>query len=356
MYLTEDYNSPQSVYWALKSFIVVSVAEKDTFWTEPEAPYPCIGVHDASILAPSPQQILCNHPDGSHHFMLSFSQFIGLPFKGGLAKYCKFAYSSSFGFSVPNGPNSLGQLAPDSALVFSRDGGETWAVKYKSSNARYGKLSVFGTDHLIGSVSWYPWADHSVLVRTTMIPPTSRWPDWHVRIHRIKAGNSTSRLFLAEGGFSINGRQHSNHQELPELAPESLRAPTYVGTAEGVIKTNRSVLIVSDKGASGISTETLSVTVGKTSAVAFKPEPNTNIMEPRTLIPLLEHDIVHGLVEGQDIVIIAKVFAISVRGNCGISKEKLDLTRRWLDEPSIKLGDGDSKTQDQLYVPLHLVT
>jgi hypothetical protein len=356
MYLTEDYNSPQSVYWALKALIVVSLAENNVFWTEPEAPYPCISVHNASILAPSPQQILCNHPDGNHHFMLSFSQFIGLPFKGALAKYCKLAYSSSFGFSVPNGPNSLGQLAPDSTLVFSRDGGETWAVKYKSSNAEFGKLSVFGTDHLIGSVSWYPWADHSVLVRTTMIPPTSRWPDWHVRIHQIKAARSTSRLFLAEGGFSVNGRQQSNHQELPELAPESLRTHISVGNAEGVVTTNRSVLIISENGASGISTETLSVTVGKTSAVAFKPEPNTNIMEPRTLIPLLEHDIAHGLAEGQEIVVVAKVFAISTRANGGLDKEKLDWPQRWLDEPSIKLGEGDSTAQDKLYIPLHLVT
>ena len=36
MYLTEDYNSPQSAYWALKAFVVIGLPGDDPFWTEPE--------------------------------------------------------------------------------------------------------------------------------------------------------------------------------------------------------------------------------------------------------------------------------------------------------------------------------
>jgi len=37
------------------------------------------------------------------------------------AKYGKFAYSSSFGFSVPTGPLRIAQQAPDSTLALSDD-------------------------------------------------------------------------------------------------------------------------------------------------------------------------------------------------------------------------------------------
>ncbi|MBE3048159.1 DUF2264 domain-containing protein, partial [Candidatus Bathyarchaeota archaeon] len=38
--MSEDYNSPQSPYWALKTLIAVALSEDNDFWTAEEAPYP----------------------------------------------------------------------------------------------------------------------------------------------------------------------------------------------------------------------------------------------------------------------------------------------------------------------------
>ncbi|KAM5354893.1 hypothetical protein ACJ41O_001539 [Fusarium nematophilum] len=138
MYMAEDYNSPQSVYWCLKTLIVAGLSEEDDFWASEESAYPA---HNPIQLLPAPQQILCNSPKGNHHFMLSPGQFVAWPMKANQAKYCKFAYSSAFGFSVPTGP-LIQQIAPDSQLALSRDGAETWAVKWKCQPVQFGTAEV----------------------------------------------------------------------------------------------------------------------------------------------------------------------------------------------------------------------
>ncbi len=129
MYMCEDYNSPQSPYWCMKSLIAVALAPDDEFWTCEETPYSRDGLPPVALVSP-PRHILSNHPASNHHFLLSAGQFVSWPMKNSAAKYCKFAYSSSFAFSVTTGP-FIQELAPDSMLALSRDGTETWAVKWK---------------------------------------------------------------------------------------------------------------------------------------------------------------------------------------------------------------------------------
>ena len=69
MYMSEDYNSPQSPYWSLKTLIAVGLAYDDEFWTSETLPYP--DFDPPSQLVRAPQQILCNHALGNHHFMLT---------------------------------------------------------------------------------------------------------------------------------------------------------------------------------------------------------------------------------------------------------------------------------------------
>ncbi|KAF9876921.1 hypothetical protein CkaCkLH20_05767 [Colletotrichum karsti] len=182
MYMCEDYNSPQSPYWCLKTLVAIGLAEDHPFWADEETPYPEPSSLESVTAVPAPQQIVCNHPKGNHHFMLSPGQFVGWPMKANQAKYCKFAYSSAFAFSVPTGP-LIQQIAPDNALALSRDGGETLAVKWKSEEVRFATASVEGAsgreEVQVASVKWYPWGDRAVSVDTTLIPPTNRWPDWH---------------------------------------------------------------------------------------------------------------------------------------------------------------------------------
>ncbi|KAF3044369.1 hypothetical protein E8E12_009757 [Didymella heteroderae] len=109
-YMCEDYNSPQSVYWAFKSFLALGLPYDHPFWTAEEKPLPRDDIL-ATPVEPS-MHIVCN--TGNHHYLLSSGQFCPWPLKATEAKYGKSAYSSHFGFSVPTGP-LIQQMAPDNA-------------------------------------------------------------------------------------------------------------------------------------------------------------------------------------------------------------------------------------------------
>ncbi|KAF4470739.1 hypothetical protein FALBO_2340 [Fusarium albosuccineum] len=264
-----------------------------------------------------------------------YPQFVGIPFKGVMAKYSKFAYSSSFGFSVPVGGHGLAQVAPDSTLAFSRDGMETWAVKYKCAEPEFKTAVINATSLPTATVQWFPWADRSVSVSTTIIPPTTRWPDWHVRIHRIKSNSKYGKLFTAEGGFAIHGRHRKDTLDLRPLDLAQLHAKCAVGEVEGIVRTENSVLILSGQGASGIKTNLLDAP-HRTTATPLKPEPNTNLMRQRTLIPTIQHTI-DGIDESLEILLVTKVFAISAEANGGWKKQGKSLRDRWLDEPAVDI-------------------
>ncbi|KAJ5771879.1 hypothetical protein N7520_002408 [Penicillium odoratum] len=124
MYMCEDYNSPQSTYWDLKSLIAISLTRNNNFWTSGEKASPS--------LFP---------PNTNHHFCQRPAQFLAWPLRASQAKYSKFEYSSTFGFSVPKGP-LIQQIAPDCTLALSRDGAETWATKLKCSEPVFSGLRL----------------------------------------------------------------------------------------------------------------------------------------------------------------------------------------------------------------------
>lgn len=335
--MTEDYNSPQSVYWALKALIVVGLPASQPFWAEPELPYPAITPSTAVEILTAPRQILCNHPSGNHHFMLSSAQFLGIQFKAAVAKYCKFAYSSAFGFSVPTGHCSLSQIAPDNMLVMSRDGTETWVTKYKCGDTDFG-TAVYegpaGEEVVTAATTWYPWVDRSVVVRTTLVPPTEDWPDWHVRVHQIKAIQPCKLLLTTEGGFAISGRCQKDGSDLPELSQNILDERAELGLIEGILRDDESVLVLSQAGASGVSTELMSPEKGMTTVEALKPEANTNLITQRTTIPIIEHTL-KDLKAGSDVYLVTGIFAISTSGAGRKIKGGRSLKTRWLQRPRI---------------------
>jgi hypothetical protein len=94
-------------------------------------------------------------------------------------------------------------------LALSRDDRETWAVKWKlTEEPEFSELSVGEERVIVAKVRWYPWGDKSITVDTLLVPPTSRFPDWHVRVHCIKANPESlvNRLHVVEGGFAIHDR------------------------------------------------------------------------------------------------------------------------------------------------------
>ncbi|OHE99867.1 hypothetical protein CORC01_04768 [Colletotrichum orchidophilum] len=347
MYMCEDYNSPQSPYWCLKTLIAVGLAENDDFWTAEEESYPQLSSTDSVALVPAPQQIVCNHPQSNHHFLLSPGQFVAWPMKANQAKYCKFAYSSAFTFSVPTGP-LIQQIAPDNALALSRDGGETWAVKWKSEPVRFSTAFIetsSGTQEVqAASAKWYPWGDRAVSVDTTLIPPSDRWPDWHVRLHRIKVHEKLKTLHTIEGGFAISGRRQADGLPLPIIS--DIPQDASLGSAEGVLQKELSTLILSSAGASGVVSKSLSSPQTTSESFPLKPDSNTNLACPRTLIPVVSHATVGGLDAGFEIVFLESIFALSTSANSGWRGTGKTVAERWLDAPRVQLVSDYPNTTD----------
>lgn len=351
MYMSEDYNSPQSVYWSLKSFIVLCLPSDHEFWTSKEVSYPALAVNQVAKCEKLPSiclirpttQILCNHPKGNHHFMLSLGQFVAWPMKATQAKYCKFAYSSSFGFSVPTGP-LIQQIAPDNTLALSKDGAATWSVKWKCStpiyfSARIQQLGSIEEMTLAAQVSWSPWAyDGQITIDTTLIPPSSRWPDWHVRIHRIRFNGPAKlrSLHLVEGGFAISRVPAGVARNIP-LFLEKENSDLFHGSldmSQGIYLGQKGALVISPAGASGIrasaSTPT-SKAVVITEHEAMRPDSNTNLTTQRTLIPVANHKVL-GLDSGDEIELVTSVFAVVAGGE---NRQSRSLKDRWMDFPKV---------------------
>ncbi|KAK2753460.1 hypothetical protein FQN54_007850 [Arachnomyces sp. PD_36] len=349
MYLCEDYNSPQSVYWCLKTLIAVALPAHDEFWTSEELPHPFANKSSDSpstrYIRP-PGQILCNHTSGNHHFLLSAEQYCGWPIKASEAKYCKFAYSSAFGFSVPTGP-MIQQIAPDNALALSRDGGSSWKLKWRTvGEARMETLRVeqsssgtvpttYGEEIPSLAFSWKPWYIEDLEIHTSLIPPSNRWPDWHIRVHQIKLSNLNQPkgipIHTVEGGFAISDPRKSENSEILETDDACLVLNPSFG-ASGVINL------------SPVSHSNGQRSVGK----VLKPDANTNLMCPRTLIPTIRHALdISSASDGQLIVLVSAVFAISSPAEPGAGKvlNKDRILKRWSDRPVVRIqgGDGSSK-------------
>lgn len=348
--MAEDYNSPQSVYWCLKTLIAVALRDDDAFWTAEEEPYPALGEkdgkngkaeHPAVALVPTPQQILCNHPAGRHHFLLSPAQFVAWPMKATQAKYCKFAYSSAFPFSVPTGP-LIQQLAPDNTLALSRDARESWALKWKHCGA-----PVF-TDQGTAVVRWYPWGDRAVQVDTTLVPSTNAWPDWHVRVHRIRVNKAIPMLHAVEGGFAGPGRRSTDggNIDIRPVQPTRLvlgqNEEVVLGGGDG--DDASSVVVLSYAGAVGVAIgeAVLSAPAGSATVKArcahLKPDSNTSLAYQRSLIPTAYHDVTDRstgeLAAGTELVLVTKVFAIQA------GTESTDITERWNSKPRVAFGEA----------------
>ena len=357
MFMCEDYNSPQSPYWALKTLIVAGLSTNDSFWTAEELPHPLANksrlVRDestgVSVVKPA-RQILCNHPGGSHHFLLSSGQFVVWPMKAAQAKYSKFAYSSAFGFSVPTG-TLIAQIAPDSTLAMSQDEGETWAVRWASlGDTRITEISIRDNSVKGSKVPalvsrWRPWKSRGVEVETTLIAPSDYRPDWHIRVHRIRGGSQDmppgAKFHTVEGGFAIDGCAASDGRSLWkkrvhaawDASLDSLGFHT-----EGALETSVSSLIFSKAGVSGvvdISPKAISnhIAIENTVGEILKSDSNTNLMATRTLIPTIKRTC-QKWPEGE-IVIATAVFAVA------FTSEAIPLSHieaRWDDVPILSWG------------------
>lgn len=235
--MAEGYNAPGSPYWSLKTFLLLALPESHPFWLAEEEPVEFL----EKSVQKSPRMIICHDSTGREVQAFTSGQH-SHEHAHADAKYEKFVYSTTFGFSVPKGNVLLKQGAFDNCLALSECDN-----RYRS---RSGCESYEIHDDYMVSI-WKPWKD--VKVQTYLIPFTP----WHVRIHRIQ---SNRELDIAEGAFS---------------------APVTEGAAY-VTSDGKSLFYPSEVGTTGIID-----ILGNRKTELIMPEPNTNLLFSRTVLPTL---------------------------------------------------------------------
>ena len=235
--MAEGYNSYGSPYWALKSFIFLALPDNHPFWLAEEV----VPKVSESILLPEARMVLKRNDEESQ--IQAFT--VGQNCEGHAhveAKYEKFVYSTTFGFSVPKGTVGIRQGAFDNTLAVS-EGDAYYRTRFGVEDYQIEEECLIST--------WKPWQD--VQIKTTIIP---RFP-WHIRIHEVITARTLS---LIEGGFGVDA-EHIFSQ----------------------IKESNRAFVQSKEQFSGIVN-----LKGFMTAENIWPEPNTHLYYTRSVIPTLQ--------------------------------------------------------------------
>lgn len=243
--MAEGYNAPGSPYWALKTFLILALPEEHPFWQAGEEQFPPL---PSRSVQQHPHMIICRQEEDRHVLAYTAGQHAGFEPVHGAAKYEKFVYSNLFGFSVPHGDYGLEQGSYDSMLAFS-EGDNLYRVRRKCNEYMVTGEYVYS--------KWRPWFD--VEVQTWIIP----LDPWHVRIHLVKTERT---LETAEGGFAISREKEG-----------------IVFQGKELILHEHGIVARFPWATSGIL-DLLSVRKPE----FIRAESNTNLLEPRTMIPYLK--------------------------------------------------------------------
>ena len=258
----------------MKAFGCLAAPPSHPFWTSTELPWPSTSFPLLKAI-PDPHHIMCRH--GSHTFLLSSGQKPHYAMRHGPAKYCKFSYSSSFGFSCPTSDMDLAQLAGDSMLALydatpgSEEGdGETWRVRRDTINAR---IVGRGTPEVHLRSSWKPWKD--VQVETFLIPPQASSPNWYLRVHRIKTGRA---LKTAEAGWATYGQGEDGRALVQAFSGETSRGgDEEIGWCRAVTRA----------GCVGVLDLIIKGHGGDRQGSIVQSDPNSNVIFSRSVLPSL---------------------------------------------------------------------
>ena len=244
--VAEGYNAPGSPYWGMKAFFALALPEDHPFWQAEERDYVpprvFLDEHVRMLLTRDPQnrQVIA-YTAGNHAWEHMHEQ----------EKYEKFAYSSHFGFSVIKEPTTLAKGAYDSMLALRRTGQDLW-------HSRYG-CSSFSLEESVIHFTWCPM--EGVEIRTDLIPCGS----WHIRRHEV---TTEYELECAEGAFAVR-RDWAGERPCDRISTETLAGPDFA-CAHGAYGTS-AVLALE----------------GYEKGEVIAPEPNTNMIYPRTVLPML---------------------------------------------------------------------
>ncbi|WP_416148796.1 DUF2264 domain-containing protein [Salipaludibacillus sp. HK11] len=241
----ENYNSSGSPYWGLKTFLILALKDDHPFWQSEEAPLPSL--KKVAVQRP-PHLVICRQEETNH--VLAFNS--GHPSTNDhthtSAKYEKFVYSNYFGFSVPRAEWGLGQGAFDSTLALSEED-NIYRMKRKVEEYDIGENVIY--------TKWKPWND--VVIKTWLIVGAP----WHIRIHQI---DTKRKLDVADGGFALGKTDNGFQEEKLEVIDD-----------EHTISAKNSLGITGVKSIYGNGKPTL-----------IHPNSNTNLINSRTVIPMVE--------------------------------------------------------------------
>ena len=242
----EGYNAQGSPYWAMKTFWILALPEDHPFWQAAEEevmPPERFTDRQVRLLLtrdPENRQVVA-YTAGNHAWEHMHED----------EKYEKFAYSTQFAFSVAKEDNALNRGAYDSMLALRAGEKDLWHVRSGCESFELREDRVVFT--------WSPIAGVTV---DTVIAPLGMW---HVRRHVIR---TEIPLEAAEGAFAVPkdwaGKRPCDRIS-SRLAADEKRA-----AAAGKRGTS---LICALKGYSR--------------GEVIHTEPNTNLMAPRCVLPML---------------------------------------------------------------------
>lgn len=244
----EGYNAQGSPYWALKTFWILALPEEHPFWQADEEEF----LPPERFLDPQVRLLLTRDPENRQAVAYTAGNHAWEHMHED-EKYEKFAYSTQFAFSVAKEDSALNRGAYDSMLAVRGEGRDLWHVRSGCDTFELSENRV--------AFTWRPMNGVSI---DTVIAPLGMW---HIRKHVIR---TEIPLEAAEGAFSVP-------KDWAGTRPCD-RISTFT-EADG-----RHAAAAGEWGTSAVY-----ALEGYTVGEVIPTEPNTNLMEPRCVLPTL-HD------------------------------------------------------------------
>lgn len=248
----ERYNAPGSPYWAMKTFAMLMLPEDHEFYQVEEEPYP-----EIDSFCPMPKADMYVKHYGSH--VTAYAPGVYSPHGHGqiVAKYGKFAYDSKFSISIAKSSYELHEMVPDNMLAFSYNG--HIYVRRVCIESEITETGVYSK-----------WSPVEGILVETWITPTE---EGHIRTHKII---SEKECIAYDCGFCID-RGSFEHTE-PQIVVEDNYA---------LIRNKFSSCKVEGKGGVGMF---------------IYPDPNTNLLYQKTLLPMVKYNISKGEQEIETVI------------------------------------------------------
>ncbi len=133
-------------------------------------------------------------------------------------------------------------------------------------------------------------------VKTYPIPPEEATPNWHLRVHHITAGRE---VMTADGSFAICNERtpDGRYLDLYDATKGEGTQPKLIGNYDlntpDAWTSGSNGAFAASKGAVGIRALE-GESVGRSATLVNAADPNSNLVESRTVIPTVQHTIKKG--------------------------------------------------------------